>query len=99
MLPLVMLPNGWVVYDPAHLTENWNCFACSLSPRRPSVFASSSIGIMTANSDNSSNEAVSATVDMEKNVATKLENVPTHDRVPGHTNYYERNGLRTVGGE
>lgn len=26
-----------------------------------------------------------------------IEQIATHDRVPGHTNYYEKNGLRTYG--
>ncbi|OCK84723.1 MFS multidrug transporter-like protein [Lepidopterella palustris CBS 459.81] len=26
-----------------------------------------------------------------------IENIPTHDRVPGHSNYYEKDGLRTYG--
>lgn len=26
-----------------------------------------------------------------------VEHIVTHDRVPGHENYYEKNGLRTYG--
>lgn len=26
-----------------------------------------------------------------------VEQITTHDKVPGHTNYYEKNGLRTYG--
>jgi hypothetical protein len=26
-----------------------------------------------------------------------VEHIATHDRVPGHGNYYEKNGLRTYG--
>ncbi|KAI7464476.1 MFS general substrate transporter [Hortaea werneckii] len=31
----------------------------------------------------------------EKTTPSHIEKIPTHDRVPGHTNYYEKNGLRT----
>ncbi|KAI7207561.1 MFS multidrug transporter-like protein, partial [Hortaea werneckii] len=31
----------------------------------------------------------------EKTAPSHIEKIPTHDRVPGHTNYYEKNGLRT----
>ncbi|RMZ15954.1 hypothetical protein D0860_01351 [Hortaea werneckii] len=31
----------------------------------------------------------------EKITPSHIEKIPTHDRVPGHTNYYEKNGLRT----
>ncbi|KAI7439056.1 MFS multidrug transporter-like protein, partial [Hortaea werneckii] len=31
----------------------------------------------------------------EKTAPSHIEQIPTHDRVPGHTNYYEKNGLRT----
>ncbi|KAF2098196.1 MFS multidrug transporter-like protein [Rhizodiscina lignyota] len=33
----------------------------------------------------------------EKGNVTALENVKTKERVPGHTNYYEKDGLRTYG--
>ena len=33
----------------------------------------------------------------EKTGARNLEQIPIHDRVPGHTNYYEKDGLRTYG--
>lgn len=29
--------------------------------------------------------------------AEKVEHITTHDKVPGHINYYEKNGLRTYG--
>lgn len=28
-----------------------------------------------------------------------IEEIHTNERVPGHTNYYEKNGLRTYGDE
>ncbi|KAI7566388.1 MFS multidrug transporter-like protein [Hortaea werneckii] len=31
----------------------------------------------------------------EKTAPSHIEKIPTHDRVPGHTGYYEKNGLRT----
>ncbi|GAB1740812.1 hypothetical protein NU219Hw_g5895t1 [Hortaea werneckii] len=31
----------------------------------------------------------------EKTAPSHIEKIPTNDRVPGHTNYYEKNGLRT----
>ncbi|KAI7004334.1 MFS multidrug transporter-like protein [Hortaea werneckii] len=31
----------------------------------------------------------------EKTAPSHIEKIPTHDRVPGHTNYYEKDGLRT----
>lgn len=34
---------------------------------------------------------------MEKTAVSEVERVATHDRVPGHSNYYEKNGLRTYG--
>lgn len=34
---------------------------------------------------------------MEKANLSEIERVATHDRVPGHSNYYEKNGLRTCG--
>lgn len=33
----------------------------------------------------------------EKIQPTHIEHITTHDRVPGHENYYEKNGLRTYG--
>ncbi|KAF2810561.1 MFS multidrug transporter-like protein [Mytilinidion resinicola] len=52
----------------------------------------------------SSDASLDTHVDIEKRgtnnlevVDTNLNPVPTHDRVPGHNNYYEKNGLRTYG--
>jgi hypothetical protein len=33
----------------------------------------------------------------EKPEMAAVEHIATHDRVPGHTDYYEKNGLRTYG--
>ena len=33
----------------------------------------------------------------EKGGITALENIKTRERVPGHNNYYEKDGLRTYG--
>lgn len=33
----------------------------------------------------------------EKASQSHIEHITTHDRVPGHENYYEKNGLRTYG--
>lgn len=33
----------------------------------------------------------------EKHQAEHVDKIATHDRVPGHENYYEKNGLRTYG--
>jgi hypothetical protein len=30
-------------------------------------------------------------------IAEHVEQIKTHDRVPGHSNYYEKDGLRTYG--
>jgi len=57
---------------------------------------------MPPHSDSNSSEGVSIPIQTEKameNTTTRVEHVPTHDRVPGHTNYYEKGGLRTVGGK
>lgn len=35
--------------------------------------------------------------DGSKNVVEHVERVATKERVPGHTNYYEKNGVRTYG--
>lgn len=32
-----------------------------------------------------------------KEANTHVERIATHDQVPGHTNYYEKDGLRTYG--
>lgn len=34
---------------------------------------------------------------LDKGVVERIENVSTNERVPGHANYYEKNGLRTYG--
>ncbi|KAF2203863.1 MFS general substrate transporter [Delitschia confertaspora ATCC 74209] len=59
---------------------------------------------MTTHSANSSSDAGTGHTPVEAYtekppLGTKIEHIPTHDRVPGHTNYYERDGLRTVGGD
>lgn len=36
-------------------------------------------------------------VDEKTSHAEHAERIATHDRVPGHDNYYEKNGLRTYG--
>jgi len=33
----------------------------------------------------------------DKLAATHVERIATHDKVPGHSDYYEKNGLRTYG--
>lgn len=33
----------------------------------------------------------------EKEIAIQLETVHTNERIPGHANYYEKDGLRTYG--
>ena len=33
----------------------------------------------------------------DKQQAVEVEKIVTHDQVPGHNNYYEKNGLRTYG--
>lgn len=35
----------------------------------------------------------------EKEVGDQIETVHTNERVPGHANYYEKDGLRTYGDE
>ena len=35
----------------------------------------------------------------EKQTKHQLETVHTHERIPGHPNYYEKDGLRTYGDE
>lgn len=49
------------------------------------------------NSSEGSVEAHHNVITHEKVGAQNLEQVPIHDRVPGHTNYYEKDGLRTYG--
>lgn len=49
------------------------------------------------NSPEGSVEAQHNATAHEKAGAQNLEQVPIHDRVPGHTNYYEKDGLRTYG--
>jgi hypothetical protein len=39
----------------------------------------------------------SVQVPAEKGTQEKLEEIKTNERVPGHQNYYEKNGLRTYG--
>ena len=34
---------------------------------------------------------------VEKSAEAHMETVHTNERVPGHTNYYEKDGLRTYG--
>lgn len=46
----------------------------------------------SASSDGSSHGAAN-----EKMATEQIEQVRTNERVPGHTNYYEKNGLRTYG--
>ena len=41
--------------------------------------------------------AGSGVVGEKANTAEHVERIKTHDRVPGHENYYEKNGLRTYG--
>lgn len=36
-------------------------------------------------------------VDHEKMATDRIEQIHTNERVPGHTNYYEKDGLRTYG--
>jgi hypothetical protein len=49
-------------------------------------------------SDHSTPPSTSAGGVEEKNsTAEHVEQIKTHDRVPGHENYYEKNGLRTYG--
>lgn len=36
-------------------------------------------------------------VDEKHHEPHHVEHIATHDRVPGHENYYEKNGLRTYG--
>ena len=49
------------------------------------------------NSSEGSVEAHHNATAHEKAGVQNFEQVPTHDRVPGHTNYYEKDGLRTYG--
>jgi len=35
----------------------------------------------------------------DEKAGAQLETVHTNERVPGHSNYYEKNGLRTYGDE
>jgi len=49
------------------------------------------------NSSEGSVEARHNAIAHEKAGTQGLEQVPVHDRVPGHTNYYEKDGLRTYG--
>ena len=39
----------------------------------------------------------SATPPVDKGLTTHIEQITTREQVPGHTNYYEKNGLRTYG--
>jgi hypothetical protein len=36
-------------------------------------------------------------VDEKSHHVEHVDRIATHDRVPGHENYYEKNGLRTYG--
>lgn len=36
-------------------------------------------------------------VEEKARVPEHIEHITTHDRIPGHENYYEKNGLRTYG--
>ena len=49
------------------------------------------------NSSEGSVEAHHNAIAHEKAGGQNLEQVPIHDQVPGHTNYYEKDGLRTYG--
>lgn len=51
---------------------------------------------MTTRSNEDSTGALDSPV-KDKATEQQIETVPTHDRVPGHTNYYEKGGLRTAG--
>ncbi|KAK0336986.1 hypothetical protein LTR91_024395 [Friedmanniomyces endolithicus] len=46
---------------------------------------------------NSSPEGSTRSPDVEKAALDHVEQVHTNERVPGHTNYYEKDGLRTYG--
>jgi hypothetical protein len=48
-------------------------------------------------SNSSDGEHESHHLDDEKREVTALENIKTRERIPGHTNYYEKDGLRTYG--
>ena len=47
-------------------------------------------------SDSSTN-SVSKEVDEKEQIGTHIEVIHTNERVPGHPNYYEKDGLRTYG--
>ncbi|MCJ1479327.1 hypothetical protein MMC13_008012 [Lambiella insularis] len=49
---------------------------------------------LTSADDSSSN---SASMPKENHVGSTIEEVKTNERVPGHPNYYEKDGLRTYG--
>lgn len=49
------------------------------------------------NSSEGSVEVQHNAIAHEEAGAQSLEQVPIHDRVPGHANYYEKDGLRTYG--
>lgn len=51
---------------------------------------------MTAHSSDSSTGAHNSPVG-DKATEQQLEIIHTNERVPGHSNYYEKNGLRTGG--
>ena len=45
----------------------------------------------------SSANSASLPMDEKAGVAAHIEAVQTNERVPGHANYYEKDGLRTYG--
>lgn len=48
-------------------------------------------------SNNSTPPHTASTPEEKSTVPEHVEHITTHDRVPGHENYYEKNGLRTYG--
>ncbi|ORY18867.1 hypothetical protein BCR34DRAFT_296612 [Clohesyomyces aquaticus] len=76
-------------------------FFAWVEPWAPSFFtrfaASSSAVTTTMTSHSNDSAATPNTPEHEKFTEHKMEHIPTHDKVPGHDNYYEENGLRTAG--
>ena len=52
---------------------------------------------MASSSEHSSTPPATAIADEKNQIGEHLENVKTYEKVPGHTNYYEKDGLRTYG--
>ncbi len=46
---------------------------------------------------NSTPPGSTGVIDEKEHSVERVEHIATHDRVPGHENYYEKNGLRTYG--